>query len=203
MFSLFIWFWQAVTHIWTNYFSFSISSLSLKFCCVLKFTLQLEWKSTWRWENMQMNFFLKHPIKSRFYSCIAMKIKMGEAEEVQVICEGSKKIIIQSGQKIQSSSHTTLNWISVGTSRSVSLPTETCLQKGGDSASFAICFVLLTSRKLHFNHRPPSAFRKTNENFTGNRGDQNPPKNVRNIMLMPDMWLLSELKALRLLKWFR
>jgi len=62
-----------------------------------------------------------------------------------------------------------------------------------------MCFVLLTSRKLHFNHRPSSPFRKTNENSTGNR-DQNPPKNVRNIMLMPDKWLLSELKALRLFK---
>ena len=31
------------------------------------------------------------PIKIRFYSCIAIKIKIGEEEEGQVICEGSDK----------------------------------------------------------------------------------------------------------------
>lgn len=53
------------------------------------------------------------PIKIRFYSCIAIKIKIGEEEEGQVICEGSDKNNNPSGQKentIQFSYHSKLSF---------------------------------------------------------------------------------------------
>lgn len=75
----------------------------------------------------------------------------------QVICEGSNKIIIQSGEKentIQFSYHSRI--ISAGTSRSASPLTGTYLQKGCDS--FAVCILLClpqgscTSTTAHLLH---------------------------------------------------
>ena len=79
----------------------------------------------------------------------------------QIICEESKKIIIQIGQKedtVKFSYHSKVNL--ARTSRSVSPPTE--MWKG---CNFFVACDLFHLRQQPFNNSSPSASRKTNGNF--------------------------------------